>query len=193
MRINLIILLCSLLIASCDIFQTRTPEQPNESGQVLFIQPDRPEIVIQNLINSLEGTSLQNYLACFSSTEFTFNPTNVSIADNPGIFGNWGIQEEQNYINNLFAEAQLLQGHRLIFNNERYEIQSETRQQFIAEYTLTMIHNRSSSGVPTTTTGELIFLILADDTGLWSIHSWSDIETSTSFSWSDLKAVFIRN
>ena len=179
-------------LTSCDLFSTRTPENPDSNGQVVFIQPDRPEIVIQNLTSAIDGLSIQNYLLCLEQTIFEFAPSQQAAASNPGIWAVWGYQEEQTYLTNLVSEAQLLQGHKLLLINSRYEVLSETRQQFIASYSLTVNHNRSGQGVPTTAIGDLILDLEASDTGLWSIQKWTDISNSDSFSWSELKAVFIR-
>lgn len=183
---------CFIFFLGCDLFATREPESPMDGKQVLFIQPDRAEIVIENFTKAIEGLSIQNYLLCFDQTQFVFAPSQQAAVGNSGIWATWTYQEEQTYFTNLVAEASLLKGHKLQFSNERYEVLSESKQQFIASYTLTINHNRSNSGVPTTVIGELIFDLEAADNGLWSVKKWSDISSSDVFSWSELKAVFIR-
>jgi hypothetical protein len=182
-----------IVISGCSLFATRDPESPDTGNQVVFIQPDRPEIVIQNFTNAINGLSIQNYLQCFDATQFEFTPSLQSASTNPGIWAAWAYQEEQTYFTNLASEASLFTGHRLSFNNPRYEILSETQQQFIAQYSLTIIHNRSASGVPTTAVGELLFDLEAAGTGLWTIKRWADISTGDAFSWSEFKAVFVRS
>lgn len=177
----------------CSLFATRTPEDPEGLGQIPFIQPDRPEIVVQNLTNSITSLSFQNYLQCLHPTVFEFIPSLQASANNPGIWDGWSIQEEQTYFTNLTAEAGAFTGHRLLFSNSRYEVFSETRQQFIANYTLTIVHNRVNDGVPTTAIGELILDIEAGSNGLWSIQKWADVSSQNFFSWSELKAIFIRS
>ncbi|TNE72332.1 hypothetical protein EP331_07525 [bacterium] len=182
-----------LLINSCSLFATREPELPDSGNQVVFIQPDRAEIVIQNFTNALNGLSIQNYLQCFDSNTFLFTPSQQSAATNPGIWAAWTYQEEQTYMTNLVSEAESFTGHKLTLSNSRYEIRSETEQQFIASYSLTIIHNRTSSGIPTTAVGDLILDLQAGGNGLWYISKWTDISTGDAFSWSEFKAVFSRN
>lgn len=177
----------------CSLFATRNPEDPEGLGQIPFIQADRPEIVIQNLINAVTSLSFQNYLQCLHPSTFEFIPSLQASANNPGIWEGWSLQEEQTYFTNVTAEASAFTGHRLVFSNSRYEVFSETKQQFIANYTLTIVHNRVNDGVPTTAIGEIIFDIEAESNGLWTIKKWADISSDTFFSWSELKAVFIRS
>lgn len=190
---NLLFLLLLIASSGCSLFATRDPEPPDTGNQVFFIQPDRPEIVIQNFTNAINGLSIQNYLQCLDATQFKFTPSLQSASTNPGIWAAWAYQEEQTYFTNLVSEASLFTGHRLVFSNSRYEIISETQQQFIAQYSLTIIHNRTSSGIPTTAVGELLFELEAANNGLWTIKRWADISSGDAFSWSEFKAVFVRS
>ena len=181
-----------LFFQQCSLFSTRNPEDPDDLGQIPFIQPDRPEIILQNLSNSISSLSFQNYLSCFSTTSFEFVPSFQASSTNPGIWAGWSIQEEQTYFTNLATEASSFKGHGLVLSDTRYEILSETKQQFIASYTLTIVHNRNSQGVPNTSIGEIILDLEADSNGLWYITKWTDISNETFFSWSELKAIFVR-
>jgi hypothetical protein len=186
------IFLILLFLQQCSLFSTRTPEDPDDFGQIPFIQPDRPEIILQNLSNSITGLSFQNYLSCFSTNSFEFVPSFQASSNNPGIWENWSVQEEQTYFTNLATEASSFKGHGLVLSNTRYEIISDTKQQFIASYTLTVVHNRNSQGIPNTSIGDIILDLEADTNGLWYITKWTDISKDAFFSWSELKAVFVR-
>jgi len=185
-------LLTLVIIQGCGVFETRKAEPPQTSGGSTFVQPDQPDIVITNLQNAVKSLNTQNYLRCFSDSSFTFNPTVGAQQSNPGIWDNWGKPQEQVYFDNMSAAAQKLTGDQLQLSNTRSEFQSSTVEQFTADYTLTIVHNRSGSGVPTVASGKLVFIIKSDSFGLWHITSWTDIKENSSFTWSDMKAAFIK-
>jgi len=177
---------------ACGVFETRKAEPPQSGDGSTFIQPDQSDIVISNLQNAIKSLNTQNYLRCFSDSAFSFTPNVAAQQSSPGIWDNWGKSQEQVYFDNLRAAAEKLTGHQLQLSNQRSELQSSTVEQFTADYTLTVVHNRTGSGIPTVATGRLVFIIKADSFGLWHISSWTDISESGSFTWSDLKAAFIR-
>ena len=191
LHFGLILIICS----GCGIFQTRKPQSPLSGNGSTFIQPDDPTIVIQNLQNAIKYVNTQNYLRCLSSTGFEFQATSEAQNNYSNIWSGWSITNEQTYFNNLQAATQNSTGNQLQLTNTSFEIQSSTKQQYKANYTLTVIHNRAQSGVPTVASGQLIFILVQDDTGLWYIQSWTDISNSggNSFTWSDLKAIFFKN
>lgn len=183
-------------LPGCGIFQTRKPQNPLSANGSAFIQPDDPTIVIQNLQNAIKNLNTQNYLECLSSTNFEFHPSNASQNNYADIWSGWSITDERTYFNNLQAAAQNSTGNQLQLSNGSYQIQSSTEQQYKADYSLTVIHNRVSSGVPTVANGQLVFLLKQDNTGLWYIQSWTDFAntgSSNTFTWSDLKAVFFKS
>ncbi len=184
-------LLTILFVQACGVFETRKAQPPQAGDGSTFIQPDQPDIVITNLQNAIKSMNTQNYLRCFSDSTFTFDATTASKQSNPGLWDNWNKASEQIYFNNLSAAAQNLTGDQLQLSNQS-SVQSSAMDQFSADYTLTVIHNRSSSGIPTVASGRLIFIIKADSYGLWYITSWTDIGTGSTFTWSDLKVAFIK-
>lgn len=181
-----------ILFTSCSLFETREPEPPGLGQGSIFIQPDRPEAVIENLQNAVANLNLQNYVQSLDDSRFMFTPTNSAQINDPTIWANWSVLEEQLYFNNLRAAAEGLTGHQLQFTNINSESQSVTVQQFRANYTLTVVHNRTSADIPTVAQGEIILLIEAGENGLWNIVSWTDISSGGTFSWSDFKAAFVR-
>ena len=192
-RITWILFLSVILTSqACGVFETRKAAPPQSGDGSTFIQPDQSDIVISNLENAIKSLNTQNYLRCFSDSVFAFTPTVAAQQANPGIWDNWSKFQEQTYFNNLQSAAQNLTGHQLQLSNQHIELQSSTVEQFTADYTLTVVHNRTGSGIPTVATGRLVFIIKADSFGLWHITKWTDITESGSFTWSDLKAAFIR-
>jgi hypothetical protein len=73
------------------------------------------------------------------------------------------------------------------------EIPSTNVRQIVANYSLTVYHNRASQGVPNLVRGRFVLILVSGDNGLWSIREWTDISVGTDPSWSDLKALFTRS
>lgn len=179
-------------MSGCDLFSTRNSEDPNPGNNVIFLQPDRPTVVIQNLQNAIGGMSTQNYLQCLSSTDYVYNPTQQSLAESPFIWMGWSKSEEQTYFTNLSTDASNFTGHKLQLSQEAFEIISEEKQQFTASYTLTVIHSRSTQGVPTVYQGGIVIEITSDEGGLWYITRWSDFQQGGEVTWSALRSTFVK-
>src|ERR1039457_4144968 len=102
-----VIIFFLLLMGGCDLFQTRDAQQPNQSrsNYQLAVTPD---LLIQNLIYSLQDINLQNYLACLSDTSFggkpyVFNPSSEAASLYPSFASPWDKKNESSYFTNLIA------------------------------------------------------------------------------------------
>ena len=191
----LLILIALTLLGSsfsCSLFETRDPEDPGGNSGIIFRQPDRAEVVMENLQNAIRGMSQQNYLQSLNQELYEYNASQPAQAENPDVWSTWSYENEQIFFNNLSAEASNFEGHQLQLFDGVYEIISNEEQQFTASYTITVNHNRTSQNVPTVATGEIILRLQSDENGLWYITTRNDIANGDVFSWSDLKAIFVR-
>lgn len=191
------LLLLAVLLSGCDIFQTRTPEPPDEGGGAGFQQPDRPEQVIDNLQAAVADMNLANYMRNFvedgqTEENFTFSPSSSALDNNPDIWQNWSRENESAYFSNLVSATQNLNGHSLTLSEEERVTLPDGGERITASYTITLIHNRSETGTPTVGSGNFLMDLVQDDNGLWYIQSWSDSAAGASFTWSDFKAEFLR-
>jgi len=186
-------LLISLAVGACSVFDTRSAEEPDSGNTGVFVQPDRPEVVLDNLISAVENLNTVNYLRCLQREGFSFAPSNNALMQNPEVWSNWTYDAEQIYFNNLRASAENTTGHRLQLTNITSEIRDTDTRQIIADYTLRVLHNRGNSGVPTAIYGRFILELQSGEDGLWEISSWSDVAQGNTFSWSDLRANFLSN
>lgn len=178
---------------SCEFFTVREPEEPDLGTGGVFIQPDTPGAVLENLTNALREMNAINYVNCLSSTSFTFTPSVQGSVGNPTLWPNWSRVDEDRYFKNLASSAEKLTGHSLTFEDIRRDDVSTKEQRVIANYVLVVNTNRNvSSRVPNRITGQVIFILRSDASGLWSIVSWTDISTNPEYSWTQLKAEFIR-
>lgn len=159
----------------------------------MFRQPDRPDVVIENLVSAVGGMSPFNYTRCLSGETFVFNPTLAAQQTYPDVFTGWDAGSEEFWFTSMSSAAQQTSGHTLVISDLREESVSATERRFIGDYTLTVYHNRASQGVPNLVRGRFILTIVSADNGLWSIREWTDISVGAERSWSDLKALFTRS
>jgi len=188
---GIIILVITFLVSCQNPFATRSPEAPS-GEQSSFIQPIAPEIVIANLQSAIKEKNIENYIRCFGLNEdvrknFTFVPE-ISVSNNfQGIFLNWGITEERNYMNNLFGITPQDSTSSLRFTDIT-EIQFGDSVSTTKEYDLFIAHTNSSA--PVIVNGRMVLNIRKGSDALWFISSWSDFKTGTSPVWTLLKAEF---
>ncbi len=134
-----------------------------------------------------------NYVRCLSGDTFTFTPTVSAQQTYPDVYASWDVASEETWFTNMSTAAALTTGHQLSLTNISTEISSNTMRQVVANYSLTVYHNRASQGVPNLVRGRFVLTLVSSDNGLWSIRNWTDISVGSEPSWSDLKALFTRN
>lgn len=177
------------LVLSCSLFETRDPEEPGTTTVPVFIQPDRPQDVIQNLQNAVRAMNLDNYRRCFEGEAFSYQPSSGAQSSNPDLWLGWGFPEEEAYFNNMRAETEGLSGHELRLEDRRFVQISQDLEQFDADYRITVQHNRQ--GLPVVAEGRMRLIIVRDESGNWAIESWSDAAEGSDFTWSDFRAAFL--
>lgn len=172
-------------------FATRDPEPPS-GEQTSWVQPIAPEIVLTNLQSAIREKSVENYIRCFGLSDdvrrgFTFKPE-ISVANNyRGVFLNWSIDEERNYINNLFSFIPS-DSLSVLFLTDVTEIQFGDSVITSKEYDLIVAHSNSSA--PGSVSGRMELSLKKGSDALWFISRWADFKTSELPVWSLLKAQF---
>ena len=179
------VILCSLLLGGCDLFQTRDAQQPNQSRSNYQVAVTT-DLLIQNMTNSLKDMNLQNYLSCFSDTSFSgkqflFQPSLEAIPLFPS--SPWDKKNESLYFTNLIGKIPGLQA-TLVFTNPS---SSQVGDSLIysASYTLSVPFIDAS--IPSLYEGDLKFSMVRDSRLVWSIYYWQDIKSTQFPSWSELK------
>ncbi len=189
---SLLIIFIGMLLVGCDIFKTRTPEEPIQSKNI-WIPATTVDILLENLKNSLSDKSTENYLRCLidpglTGRNFNFIPATESYTSYPEIFNNWSLQNERAYFENLKSKIQHADGVILsIFNEDRGSIQGDSIL-FSGDYLL--IVNHSIDNFPKEFQGHLQFTLFRNLKGEWAIMSWKDSKKSNYSTWSDLKGRF---
>ncbi|MDG5767036.1 hypothetical protein QA596_06125 [Balneolales bacterium ANBcel1] len=187
----LLFLLILPMAASCSLFETRDPEEPGTTTGPPFIQTDRPENVIDNLVNAVTHMNTDHYQRLFSEADFTYRPSSDAQSNNPGLWQGWGYQQEVDYFRAMRSETEGRSGHGLQFDEASLVNLGENEEQFETNYRLTVNHNRGPELLPTEARGRLIITMKRDESGDWAIHSWTDRSNGTDFTWSDFRYIFL--
>jgi hypothetical protein len=181
----------AMVMAGCDLLQTRDPEQPSTSGST-FVPPTSADIVISNLQAAVREKNKENYLRClvdtaFSSRAFQFQPTSESAARYAGVFSNWTEASEDQYFRNL-AESRPGGVANLFFFNPVVTQQPPDEVIYEARYHLIFQHQ--SSSIPQEGRGILQLSLVRDQRSTWSIYRWIDSRDTSATTWSDFKGSF---
>jgi hypothetical protein len=184
-----------LLVLSCKTpFATRDPEPP-KSQQSTWIQPTSPSYVLINLRNAIAEKNTQNYLRCLADTgkvvkRFLFIPEPSINAANPGVFRNWGHEEERIYLNQLLLYLPKDSTSQLTLTPLR-ESAYQDSVILVQEYQLKLHHQRQAQVGLQLTRGQVEFRLIRSFENMWYIHRWTDYAIAGSQpTWSAVRAVF---
>jgi hypothetical protein len=190
----LLIILLPLVISSCELFSTRTPEEP-ETGGTGYIPPTSYDLVIENLKNSIKERNLNNYLLCFSDSSFTgiseyvFTADPLISAQFQGIFAEWNIESEGKYFTSLMTNVLEETSPSVSFSNVEYKNFNDSIV-FTGTYYLNLDLANDLSNE--TYSGSTRIVLKNSTTGFWYITSWYDFQSdnSNALSWSYLKSKY---
>ena len=185
---NLIFIMLLFSVISCDIFETRDAESPDQSRSN-FIPATSPEILIQNLINSFADKDVVNYQNTFvtglSNRVFTFIPSSTALSRFQNLWPTWNIDAEVQYFNNMKTSVPdelpvLLSG--LSLSPKSFSIFGDSLK-YNSEYFISVPQRNSET---------LIFqgnleLSMINLSTVWLVYFWKDNAIEDNPSWSDLK------
>lgn len=187
----------ALFIAGCDIFTTRTPENPVIVGGT-YTPPTSAALAIENLQNAIKEKNTENYMLCLADTtrnakqHFFYFPSSDVSARFISLFSAWSLSNERQYLLSLFSKLQPDDIPMLTLTKNRFDVLTPDSAIFVSDYELTANHSVTSA--PTKVKGVIRLTLIPDRTGLWSISRWSDgnIESGSEIqsTWSELKAQF---
>jgi hypothetical protein len=175
------IMLCFNLM-SCDLFKTRTPEEPSQQSSTYISLTDASS-VLQNMIDAFQDGNDVNYAKSFSDASFSFVPS-TNAQNKYGVdWTSWNKAQEQQCFDKILKH--FLNNSRVvlafdpytpIYNNGTYQVET------IYHITLPI-----ESGIIKKFNGQVQFTLAQDQYGSWSISRWVDVGTDST--WSDLKGV----
>lgn len=194
----IVLLLFILLIQGCDLFNTRTPEDP-DTGRSTFQPPTQPSIVVSNFRNAISEKNIDNYLLCFSDNsvdssigKFIFHPSVDASTLYPGLFDNWGSENERKYFNSLKSRLPSDINPIILFKNESYGISQPDSVVITYKYYLKL--NFVDNSIDKEYAGTIQLTLVSQKNGLWSIFRWQDIKSpndTIDATWSKLKGQMI--
>jgi hypothetical protein len=185
---KLVIILLLFSAVSCDIFETRDAESPDQSRSN-YRPATSPEILIQNLIDSFADKDVVNYQNTFvtglSNRDFIFVPSSTASSRFQNLWPTWNIDAEVQYFNNMKTSVPdelpvLLSG--LSLSPESFSIFGDSLK-YNSEYFIS---------IPQINSEPLIFqgnleLSMINVSTLWEVYFWKDNAIEDNPSWSDLK------
>ena len=185
---------------SCSFFEPRDPAYPDPGEEIPWQPPYAPATVVINLENAMEGRSIANTMACCDSS-YMFIANGADIAEFGGSwnFSNWDYEVEQNTMMNLYYAVQdsLLPDDSLIsvtmnsidsLPDPVYPVDSVD---IWRDYEI-VAAGLDSCGWERPAKGRVMFQILEDNYGLWTMKRWYDYRpddyTGGFLTWGVVKA-----
>ncbi len=178
-----------LFIAGCDLFTTRSPEEPTIS-RASFTPATTPEILFENLKSSFQEKIVENYVACFvdpvyTERNFRFIPS-AGAATYPVNWEEWNIRSEEQYFRKMISEV--VEDSRINLNLE-IKIASPRGDSANYEIEYNLLLEPKSETLQSIYEGSLEFKIIRDERNQWVIAEWRDFQKEDLPSWSDLKGI----
>ncbi len=185
---------CMLALASCGLFDTRDPENPINAGST-FEPPTTPSVVLHNLASSLNEANAADYRKCFGDTAlgltpFFFVASAQGISAAPNKFAQWGVDQEEQYIRNIFSELEQGGVCSVVFTPaDVTDVPIADSVSFSASYSARFPHTRD--GAEREAEGTMYLTFRMSKQNEWYISSWRDVAAQGKTSWSLIKARFI--
>jgi len=183
-----LILISSVVISGCGLFQTRDPENP-DTRRSTFYPPTTPEAVISNISFAISEKNSTNYSKCISPSVFKYIPDSKSQLVYGQIFQNWNQASERFYFDNLVSNTAESATSYLFLSDKVTTLITPDSAITTADYIVVFHHNRNN--VPKSSLGNLRLTMTADENNNFHIILWEDFrQNDTDFTWSELKANF---
>lgn len=182
-----------ILIAACDIFQTRTPQEPDDSSTD-FQPASTHYILFTNFNNSFSRLNVEYYSDCFSDdnqtnhSQYTFFPDADALARYGILYTNWNKDSEKQFLQGLRSSMPTGAFPILNWKSKKYDIITSDSAVFVGEYAIQIKQKDNDDNYA----GISRLVFSRNQNGLWYIKSWSDFRnpSDTLPTWSILKAKF---
>jgi len=190
LRILIFILLWSVA-TSCNLFETRSPEEPDQSP-VAFFPATNPTQLIQNFTNSIKYKRPQNYSDCLINDQrFNFSASADAFAQYQSIFNRWTYQDENRFFQSLVSNVSSQNLISISFDKISFNYASPDSIIFNANYEISFVLKQSSKSDNYAGSMQMTFVPTSD--GVYKILRWSDYPSKNDSlipTWSTLKARF---
>ncbi len=190
MRKRFTFILCLLALSaavSCSFFEPRDPAYPDPDAVIPWQQPYSPATVVINLENAMEGRSVAMTMACCDSA-YMFIANGADTTEfSAWNFSNWDYDVEQNTMMNVFNAAQA----SLLPEDSLFSVTMNTSSTLPADpvypadsadiwrdYEIIVAGGGDYCGWENPAKGQVMFFMVEDDFGLWSIERWYDYRSN---------------
>jgi len=152
-------------------------------------------VVLANLKSAFSEKNIENYMRCLTDStqvgkSFQFVPDPTVKLKYPGVFEDWDLARERNYVHHLFSLIPDDSASTLIFMGEGETINYPDSTVIIRDYRLLLGHTLESPQYPRWAEGRMEVHLARIPQGDWAIFYWVDTATQGNPSWSDVKANF---
>ena len=192
-RVQLIsVILILIIFSGCkNPFKTRSSPPPSgEAGT--WNTPSKPEIVLENLMNSYNEKIIENFNQCLSDT-FVFSAPEDSI-EREVLFSNWNGNVEKRVTTNIFNLTKQYPDSvdfilSIDFDNIIKDEITDSTEVLSVNYTLSILRYKPEYE---TKKAEGVSTFHLKETGLswWAIYFWEDRPKSSDYNWADFKAEY---
>jgi hypothetical protein len=184
---KLIFILALLSLSSCDLFNTRTPQDP-VTASTNNVPATSPDILFNNLTSAMENKVLDNYMMCFVDSSFLkkrfrFVPSSGSSSQFP-VLASWNLDAEKQYFRNLKSISSDGNSITLGLTNQ---VNTQFGDSAVYQYDYTLSLLAADKTISGTYQGTALFKIFLDSRNQWVIVQWEDSRKNDAQSWSDLK------
>lgn len=187
--------LISMLLLSCNLFETRESEIP-DTGQQPLPQATDDQILLQNFTLAIQQKNVTEYTKLFADTvthkqQFLFVPNQSAAARYNAVFSTWNKSAEVEYFRNAMGAVNAASTPELLltYPTPKTQYQSDSII-YTVDYTLYLPHTRGTG--LTMFAGQSKLHMAPDKNNIWMIYRWEDFETRKDSSWSELKGQFAK-
>ncbi|MBN2411843.1 hypothetical protein JXQ31_09125 [candidate division KSB1 bacterium] len=147
-----------------------------------------------NLRNAILEKNISNYMRCLadtsnSSKSYLYIADPAVVNQNPGLFNNWGKENELIYLNQLMLYLPKDSASVFTIISSREDTYQDSVI-LIQEYSLKVHFKCEDQNCPRDMQGQAEFRLVRTPEDLWYIHRWRDNATGDAPTWSSLKAKF---
>jgi hypothetical protein len=176
-------------LCSCDLFKTRTPQEPTQVSSNNVPATDA-SLVFQNMIYAFQEGNTFNYSLTISDSSFAFVASGKAL-QRYGELIDWNKTKEQGYFINVISSLPKNSKVSLEFmavTSTNYSDSCELVKTYLLNVPNTVV-----GGLAKVYKGQAQFTLGRDPLkGSWYIRRWADYELNPSDStWSDLKGSFV--
>lgn len=199
-RIIVIFVTALSIVVSCSFFDPRDPAPPDPGEEIPWQQPYAPSTVVLNLENSMEGMSVSMTMACCDSAYmFIADGSDTTEFASLYNFSDWDYEVEQNTMMNIFNAAQasslpedsLISVIMNIVPTRPDPVAPTDSAEIWRDYEI-IVAGSEYCGWENPAKGRVMFLMVEDTYGLWSMKRWydnrSDPHIIEFYTWGVVKA-----